>query len=211
MNSKRQTIWLVSMLSLMVVLSAYYLLTDETTRFHFQASEVDQQSLKSDQNSENLASSDVKVQIQEMQNAAPSSSSSHISATEDAILQQWQTQQSSHRDYFVNLQMKRHEEWKKKTEKLMSTITDHQQKPETVANATNELETLSDLQEKIDNLEETLLKDFPQAVIVKEGEDWKVTVQAKKLEKMQGVNIIDMMINQFQARPEHIQVRYIHP
>ncbi|MCM3747297.1 SpoIIIAH-like family protein [Paenibacillus pasadenensis] len=28
MNSKRQTIWLVSMLSLMVVLSAYYLLTD---------------------------------------------------------------------------------------------------------------------------------------------------------------------------------------
>ncbi|KPV55275.1 hypothetical protein QJ48_34035, partial [Paenibacillus sp. A3] len=29
MNSKRQTIWLVSMLSLMVVLSAYYLFTED--------------------------------------------------------------------------------------------------------------------------------------------------------------------------------------
>ncbi|MDK8179338.1 SpoIIIAH-like family protein [Paenibacillus sp. UMB4589-SE434] len=31
MNTKRQTIWLVSMLSLMVVLSAYYLFTEDTT------------------------------------------------------------------------------------------------------------------------------------------------------------------------------------
>lgn len=30
MNNKRQTIWLVSMLSLMVILSAYYLFTDES-------------------------------------------------------------------------------------------------------------------------------------------------------------------------------------
>ena len=29
MNTKRQTVWLVSMLGLMVVLSAYYLFTDE--------------------------------------------------------------------------------------------------------------------------------------------------------------------------------------
>ena len=30
MNNKRQTIWLVSMLSLMVILSAYYLFTDDS-------------------------------------------------------------------------------------------------------------------------------------------------------------------------------------
>ena len=30
MNSKRQTVWLVSMLSLMVILSAYYLFTENT-------------------------------------------------------------------------------------------------------------------------------------------------------------------------------------
>lgn len=30
MNGKRQTIWLVSMLSLMVVLSAYYLFTEDS-------------------------------------------------------------------------------------------------------------------------------------------------------------------------------------
>ena len=32
MNSKRQTIWLVSMLSLMVVLSAYYLFTEDASK-----------------------------------------------------------------------------------------------------------------------------------------------------------------------------------
>lgn len=31
MNNKRQTIWLVSMLSLMVILSAYYLFTEDVT------------------------------------------------------------------------------------------------------------------------------------------------------------------------------------
>ena len=30
MNNKRQTIWLVSMLSLMVILSAYYLFTEDS-------------------------------------------------------------------------------------------------------------------------------------------------------------------------------------
>lgn len=34
MNSKRQTIWLVSMLSLMVVLSAYYLFTDDVDKLN---------------------------------------------------------------------------------------------------------------------------------------------------------------------------------
>ncbi|NHN28839.1 SpoIIIAH-like family protein [Paenibacillus agricola] len=35
MNSKRQTIWLVSMLSLMVVLSAYYLFTEDVSKLEF--------------------------------------------------------------------------------------------------------------------------------------------------------------------------------
>jgi stage III sporulation protein AH len=35
MNTKRQTIWLVSMLSLMVVLSAYYLFTEDVSKLEF--------------------------------------------------------------------------------------------------------------------------------------------------------------------------------
>lgn len=40
MNSKRQTIWLVSMLSLMVVLSAYYLFTDDTDKLNQAANQT---------------------------------------------------------------------------------------------------------------------------------------------------------------------------
>ncbi|MGG3836598.1 SpoIIIAH-like family protein [Paenibacillus thiaminolyticus] len=46
MNTKRQTIWLVSMLSLMVVLSAYYLFTEDTPKAPEMAAE--QQQLKGD-------------------------------------------------------------------------------------------------------------------------------------------------------------------
>lgn len=46
MNTKRQTIWLVSMLSLMVVLSAYYLFTEDTPKAPEMAAE--QQHLKGD-------------------------------------------------------------------------------------------------------------------------------------------------------------------
>src|SRR5690606_5619463 len=39
MNTRRQTVWLVSMLGLMVVLSAYYLFTDEADQVAMQAEE----------------------------------------------------------------------------------------------------------------------------------------------------------------------------
>ncbi|MBC8079600.1 MAG: SpoIIIAH-like family protein [Gorillibacterium sp.] len=40
MNSKRQTIWLVSMLSLMVVLSAYYLFTDDVDKLNSASDQI---------------------------------------------------------------------------------------------------------------------------------------------------------------------------
>ncbi|WP_040951345.1 SpoIIIAH-like family protein [Gorillibacterium massiliense] len=40
MNSKRQTIWLVSMLSLMVVLSAYYLFTEDSSKLNSSANQT---------------------------------------------------------------------------------------------------------------------------------------------------------------------------
>ncbi|RAV18659.1 SpoIIIAH-like family protein [Paenibacillus contaminans] len=45
MNSKRQTIWLVSMLSLMVVLSAYYLFTDDPNKKETAAGDLNTQDI----------------------------------------------------------------------------------------------------------------------------------------------------------------------
>lgn len=48
MNSKRQTIWLVSMLSLMVVLSAYYLFTDDADKLNKTAEQAQTEQIKID-------------------------------------------------------------------------------------------------------------------------------------------------------------------
>lgn len=46
MNTKRQTIWLVSMLSLMVVLSAYYLFTEDVSKLDLRTDKVAQEDVK---------------------------------------------------------------------------------------------------------------------------------------------------------------------
>lgn len=46
MNTKRQTIWLVSMLSLMVVLSAYYLFTEDVSKLNTVTEKVAQEDIK---------------------------------------------------------------------------------------------------------------------------------------------------------------------
>jgi stage III sporulation protein AH len=80
-----------------------------------------------------------------------------------------------------------------------------------VVKAQNDLQLISGQQEKIDNLEEMLLKDYPQAVISRDGKSWKVTVQSQKLEKSQGVTIVDMVIKELGAAPENIKVQYVQP
>ncbi|MNR13055.1 SpoIIIAH-like protein [compost metagenome] len=93
----------------------------------------------------------------------------------------------------------------------MTIILDGKKTPEAVAKATNDLAALTDLQEKIENLQDLLIQDFPQAVINQDGSKWKVTVQADKLEKSQGVTIVDMVVKELGATPENIKIQYVRP
>ncbi|OZB94774.1 SpoIIIAH-like family protein [Paenibacillus sp. XY044] len=60
MNSKRQTIWLVSMLSLMVVLSAYYLFTEDSGTSKTPVADSQQVDSKTDKDSKTTASTGSK-------------------------------------------------------------------------------------------------------------------------------------------------------
>jgi stage III sporulation protein AH len=196
MNTKRQTIWLVSIFGLMVVLSAYYLLSSDMRSIDGSDVETNRLLQRGEITDGTMPVTEVKVDIEPTDvHQDTDASSTH----------------STPQDYFMTMQMKRHEDLRKKTEHLMGTIADHKQQPEAVAAATHELENISDMQEKIDHLEEELLRDFPQAVIVQEGDYWRVSIQAKKLEKSQGVSIIDKMINELQIKPEHIKLQWIKP
>ncbi|MCD1260682.1 SpoIIIAH-like family protein [Paenibacillus athensensis] len=244
MNAKRQTIWLVSMLSLMVVLSAYYLFTEDVNKLDLASTEAvsNPQEVKIDMSQDAAltagkdaasadaqagAKTDVKAtdaqakdrqatdtQAADAPTTAKADSDAHAKADAKAdaqVLSKVEAQMTSSSDYFTNAQMQRHEDLRKKTEELMTTITDPKQKPEAVAAANNELEQISGNQEKIERLEEVLSQDFDQAIITQDGNKWKITVQSDKLDKSQGVTIVDMVMKELGAAPENIKIQYVRP
>lgn len=252
MNAKRQTIWLVSMLSLMVVLSAYYLFTEDvnkldlattqsinkTQEVKIDMSQVDpanaaktdvkattggdakvdtkavtpQNSTKTDVKTD--AKTDVKTDAKTTSTQDASKATKPITAkTDDQVLKivEEQAKTTSASDYFTNEQMKQRDYFSKTSSDLMEIIIDSKKTPEAVAKATNDLAKLTDIQEKVENLQDVLMKDFPQAIINQDGNKWKVTVQSDKLEKSQGVTIVDMVMKELGTGPENIKIQYVRP
>jgi len=266
MNAKRQTIWLVSMLSLMVVLSAYYLFTEDVNKLDLAANDTkaNTQEVKVDMSqadpsgktdvkattgtdakstADSKASSSTTTQSGSQSTTQSStktdvktdasktdasktdaskttsstgtnkSTASSTTKTDDQILKQVEEQSktTSASDYFINEQMKQHDMFAKQSSDLMNIIIDTKQTPDAVAKANNDLEKLADVQEKVEALQDQLMKDFPQAIVNQDGNQWKVTVQSDKLEKSQGVTIVDMVIKELSAKPENIKIQYVRP
>ncbi|MFC5447958.1 SpoIIIAH-like family protein [Paenibacillus aestuarii] len=272
MNAKRQTIWLVSMLSLMVVLSAYYLFTEDVNKLDLAANDTkaNSQEVKIDMSqagpsgktdvkattgtdaksaADSKASSSAATQsgtqsttqsstktdtkadasktdasktdasktdaskTTSSANTNKSTASSSTAKTDDQILKQVeeQTKTTSASDYFINEQMKQHDMFAKQSSDLMNIIIDSKQTPDAVAKANNDLQKLADVQDKVEALQDQLMKDFPQAIVNQDGNQWKVTVQSDKLEKSQGVTIVDMVIKELGAAPENIKIQYVRP
>ncbi|WP_028548782.1 SpoIIIAH-like family protein [Paenibacillus sp. UNC451MF] len=262
MNTKRQTIWLVSMLSLMVVLSAYYLFTEDVNKLDMSSSsttnsptakeivvntndlnvkqtpsdikadtktdakagttapeakqsgtnqttqETKASSVKTDSTSSTKTDTNAKTDANS--NSQPTTKANEqVSPADAKVLQQVQTQAKSGTDYFINLGLKRDEDIAKQSEKWVTVLSDSKQTQEAAANAAVELQKLQDNETKISNLEESLMKDFPQAVITQESSKWRVTVQSTKLEKSQAVSIVEKVMQEMNVGPEKIVVQYI--
>jgi len=214
MNSKRQTVWLVSMLSLMVVLSAYYLFTEDTGQF--------------DMTTGDFEGEDIIVDTHEMppsadgNNAAPAgreegqtdketmASAGGQAKTDAQVIQQLQNQAKSGADFFEAELLKRNEQLSRQTEQLMKVITDAKASSDAVMQATREMNLIQEQQTKISNLEDALAKDFRHAIVTREGSDkWKVIVQSDKLEKSQVVSIIDRAIDELGIGQNQISVQYV--
>ncbi|MCZ8512821.1 SpoIIIAH-like family protein [Paenibacillus filicis] len=289
MNTKRQTIWLVSMLSLMVVLSAYYLFTEDVNKLDLNtkgptpkevtitAGELDshmnttnpsgaaakpdansgaQSDPKADQNAKatpapaadgktapspaapapgttGAAKADPKADSKTDPKAdskgdpkannsktdTPSSakpgassdaSAQPVSKSNDAkVLEKMQSKATSGSDYFINLQLKRDEDISKQVEKFVALIADTSQTKEAAAKAEADLRKLQDMETKISNLEDSLIKDYGQAVVTQDANKYKVTVQSKKLEKSQALSIADLTMKELGIGPESLSIQYL--
>jgi stage III sporulation protein AH len=243
MNNKRQTIWLVSMLSLMVILSAYYLFTEDVTPAQNASGSKQQTGV---QDSAGQSSGDVSqgVQVTEVDQATDSPTDSAasgqtdqtasetgaangdqktaadgqktdqaadggaVSTADEAVLNDYTNLKGS--EYFDQLQRLREEKYASKNEELSAIVADtknHTQ--EQASSAVEELTRLEDTDLRMTSLEEKLLQDYDNAVVTEDEMNFRVVVQAAKLEKKQAVKIIDLAAKELDVSPGRLSVQFV--
>jgi stage III sporulation protein AH len=213
MNAKRQTVWLVSMLSLMVVLSAYYLFTEDVNEFDLASQELKGSEIKVDavQNagSDSAAKTgNTDVKAKETSATVKTGTTDAAKKTDQEVLKQVQAQGSSGSDFIKSAQMKRNDELSKQTEKWMKVSMESKNNDE-INKAIEELNKIQDMDAKLTNLEDQLSKQYKNAVVLQEAGKWKVIVQAAKLEKSQGVSIVDLVMKEMSVGADKVTIQYV--
>lgn len=250
MNNRRQTIWLVSMLSLMVILSAYYLFTEDApsaTKTADKAGVQVQDTSKSSGNTggvevsevDGLSGDDTGLDASSGsgtdkdaaaatgdgtdKNASPtdngtdanaaaptdgSSDGSTLSPGDEAVLEQYNNQTG--RAYFDQIQLKRQDDFAKEEERLNAIIGNTSKYSlEEASDAREELSRLEDTEERITSLETKLTGDYGNAVVEEDNNNYKVVVQADKLDKTEAVTIVETAMKELNVGPGQVSVQYI--
>jgi stage III sporulation protein AH len=222
MNNKRQTIWLVSMLSLMVILSAYYLFTEDVPSTDNalstqQTDIVDTGKVSTakndgvtvtevDQITDSLTGTETNGVLGEA-GADKAPTTDTISPEDKQVLKGMTNLQGS--QLLDQTQMDRMDSVSKTAEKLRAVIANTKVSQGEATKAIEELSRLEDTDERITSLQEKLLQDFENAVVSEEDTNFKVIVLSDKLEKKQAVSIIDMATKELDVTPDRVTVQYV--
>jgi len=198
MNTRRQKIWLVSMLSLMVVLSAYYLFTDDLSRVN---------DIAANGNEDKLAAEDLGATYD-----SQFASDDVITITDEEILAEVESMQASARisERFDAMQFARDEELKKRFDDLYRIVTDPTQSTEAISQAYAEHYMLEEQYNIIQNLEDQLMQQYGNAIIEENDGEWHVQVMADNLEKSQAVSIIETVAEQLGVSARDVFVSLIN-
>ncbi|MFC5701057.1 SpoIIIAH-like family protein [Cohnella faecalis] len=230
MNNKRQTIWLVSMLSLMVILSAYYLFTEDvspsqnasgtksqaeqtdatktsgTTVDGVTVTEVDSQEGTESTGTTAGGESDGKAQGEASGAAATGDSTDASQKKDEAVIKKLGS------EYFDKLQMEQNERFSKLHEQYLAVIADTKSNtPEEATMAAEESMRLEDLDARMTSLEDKLLLDYGNAVVTQDENNFSVVVEAEKLEKKQAVSIVSLALKELNVTPDRVTVQFVAP
>lgn len=215
MNTKRQTVWLVSMLSLMVVLSAYYLFTEDLGSLDpvQQASGTE---IRVDTTVEGISGPEAGAHGAAAAGGASSGSqpsgqaaTATGSKSDEDVLKEAAVKATSGNGYFASLTMKRNEEFAKQMEQWLQISVDDKKTSDEVEKALAELHKLQDQDEKVTSIEDSLAATYRNAVVLQESGKWKVVVQAAKLEKSEGVSIVDLVMKELGVTPDKVTIQYL--
>ncbi|MBO8163139.1 MAG: SpoIIIAH-like family protein [Brevibacillus sp.] len=192
---RKQTVWLLTMLAVMVVLSGYYLVKGPSEQTPALGSPAGQED----------ALSGVEVETEQTDMPAPdaapvedvtdeSGQSEYAQAGEEGT---WPEDGSSSiftnavNETFQGIKINREAMMEKQKDEQMEIIVNPDASPQAIAEAKARHDELSQMQNNIMALEEMLKADgYKDAVVFAQNDSVKVVVQAEKLDRKQVVDII---------------------
>lgn len=201
MNNKRQTIWLVSMLSLMVILSAYYLFTEDVgtpsndivttdgTQKQSEASNATEASGTADDNAivanevtggdagqtetadKGKAAAEDSATKDAADSGADVSDGTATAKTDDEVLKEIEAAGGVAASVFSQMQEQRDQSYYDEYNKLMNKVSDSKVSEKDAATYMDQVNLLEDKNTKITGLEEELSKQFGNAAVVPDAGD----------------------------------------
>jgi stage III sporulation protein AH len=204
MNTKRQTVWLVSMLSLMVVLSAYYLFTQdvETPEVLTDGTQTEQAA----QNATEAATNGDAVVVNEVEQPTDGAV---LSEADKEALNLVEEQGLAAGGLFSELLAKREMKNTEEENRIMAAIAETPTKDQESVAAIAELDMLEEKYSKLTGIEAELQKQFENVVIDEANDKYNVVVSSETLEKEQAAEIIKLVMSTLEVGADQVSVRYI--
>jgi stage III sporulation protein AH len=192
------------MLSLMVVLSAYYLFTQdvETPEVLTDGSQTEQAA----QNATEAAANGDGLVVNEVEQPADDVV---LSDADKEALNLIEEQGLAAGGVFSELLAKRELKNTEEENRIMAAIAETQTKQEESVAAIAELDMLEEKQAKLTGIESELQKLYENVVIDEQSDKFNVVVSSDKLEKKQAADIIKLVMSTMQVGADQVSVRYI--
>ncbi|OBR63041.1 hypothetical protein A7K91_23285 [Paenibacillus oryzae] len=198
MNTKKQTVWLVSMLSLMVVLSAYYLFTQDLD----DADKLTESGTPVQNVTEATGEGGLVVN-------GEAANGEELAARNQEVLEQLEREGFVAGGLFSELLAKRELQNKAEEERIMAIIADVSNDVEAATAAWSEMDQLEDKNSRIQELESALMEQYKMALISQENDRYKVVVTSQKLEKSEAAGIIEQVLKGLEVKPSQVTVQYV--
>jgi stage III sporulation protein AH len=187
MAMQRQTTWMVSILTLMVVLSAYYLMTGDVRQMDVVTSDFQEGQVKTE---------DITKEVTQPGEAAATTEGT--SATEALTVSS---------DFFEKYKYERDSLRQIEWTKLMDVIADAKNsEAEEIVEAQTKLDSLQSLEFTESVVEEMLSAQYGDAVVIHKEGNIQVVVQAEALTNVEVVKILDMVTQQFEVPAHRVTV-----
>ncbi|QKI81940.1 stage III sporulation protein AH [Kroppenstedtia eburnea] len=190
MNMNKQTVWLVTMLTLMVVLSAYYIVTGPVEPA------VDQTVLEE--------SGDIQVETREKDDGEKKKEKKEKKAEDQSAAAKTDS------DYFVGYQLQRSSLRSKMTEEYMKVLTDPEASKDALKEAQGKIDELMKV-DKSESVMEDLIREegFRDAVVITNDDHFvDVIVQSDKLSRKQVVKLIGMVKKQLGVPATQVSIAH---